>query len=191
MSYEVKKTFNVKYQFLYILVFFLISFNSFSQSEFSFQEVKIMFVSYAPEEDVVGFTKTCNGNVNFKDSTFSVEVPIQEFFLFKSKLKKEFNDTYLESEKYPLANFSGKLKGNFPTDSIGHYTIMTDGTMKIHGQSVGRKIACQISYDGTKYFFRSTFKIAVSDFGISIPEEYSDYVAETVDVEVFGIMQEK
>lgn len=176
---------------LFVAILSLLSPSLFSQDAFRLEEVRITFISYTEETDFVGFTKSCTGLVNFQDSTFSVKVPVKEFFMFRPKMKEGFDNICMETEKYPEALFSGKLYGNFPTDSIGEYRLMTDGIMEVHGQTQERKIGCLIHYDGEKYGFRSTFKISLDEFGISGPDEYKDRIAEAIVVEVFGILQKE
>ena len=91
-------------------------------------------------------------------------------FKFDNQLMEDhFNENYLESTKYPKADFKGYISNisqvNFTTD--GKYNITAEGTLTIHG--VSQKITVQgimIISHGTPSI-NGSFKIKIKEYGIT------------------------
>ena len=84
-------------------------------------------------------------------------------------IEDHFNENYLESTKYPKADFKGYISNisqvNFTTD--GKYNITAEGTLTIHG--VSQKITVQgimIISHGTPSI-NGSFKIKIKEYGIT------------------------
>ena len=64
---------------------------------------------------------------------FSLKVDVHSFQGFNSPLQKEhFNENYLESDKYPVASFTGKIIEDVDLSADGAYELRTKGTITIH-----------------------------------------------------------
>ena len=80
-------------------------------------------------------------------------------FEFPNKLmQKHFNDSYLETDKYPECIFKGTLDGD-----------TAKGEITLHGVTKKIQIPASINEDGDRITIQSEFKILLQEFKIKIP----------------------
>lgn len=113
-------------------------------------------------------------------------------FKFKVPLMEEhFNESYIESSKYPKATFKGKII-NFDASKLytsGKYDL--EGDLTIHG--VTKKIKTKITLilkDG-KLYVTNSFTVKAQDFNIKIPSIVKSKVSEDVTITVDFILDQK
>jgi YceI-like domain len=118
------------------------------------------------------------------DMQFSVLV--KSFHFEKALMEEHFNETYLESDKYPKATFKGKItdpaKVNFTKD--GTYTVSVTGDLTLH--NVIKKVTTPgtITIKGGKIESSAEFIVALADYKIDIPKVVKNNIAETVKIKV-------
>lgn len=127
------------------------------------------------EASVPGFeeVKATNKNVtvvlNPKTGQIA-SLALMKGFRFKVALMEEhFNESYMQSDKYPKAIFKGKIEDfdvNNLTGTPQDFTI--NGTLELHGKTKAIKTIAKISKSENGINFESDFTVNVSDFGISI-----------------------
>lgn len=104
-----------------------------------------------------------------------------------------FNESYMESTKYPKSSFKGKLndlsKVNFTVD--GNYPVLVSGELTIHGMTNKVNAAGTISVSAGVITATSKFPVKLADYKISIPRIVKDNIAEVVDVTVSGVYDKK
>ena len=97
-------------------------------------------------------------------------------------MQKHFNDSYLESEKYPKATFTGtvsgfKLKG-------GKQKVTSKGDLVLHG------VTRTITSEGTmemrdgKITLLTSFPVQLEDYQIKIPKVVFYNIAKEVQVKI-------
>jgi hypothetical protein len=107
-------------------------------------------------------------------------------FTFKNALMQEhFNENYMESSKFPKADFKGNITNlndvNFSKD--GSYNVKVEGTLTIHGVSKKMNTTGTIIVDKGKVKSSASFKIKVRDFGIA-GKYIGDKIAEEVETTI-------
>ncbi|MDH5655707.1 MAG: YceI family protein [Spirochaetia bacterium] len=138
---------------------------------------KMLFtlVKTTPQGDskMSGLANKFKGSINFKDKTVSVTMDInQDDFLLSGKFKfanNRMHVTYLESEKYTNAVFSGQVV-SFDPES-GKFSVR--GNMTLHGVTKSNfLIDCMIekTKKANEYLLTSSFKINLTDFKIPVPD---------------------
>src|SRR5580693_2732091 len=97
--------------FFWILLFFVLLFSGAdAQKKFTSGNGEIRFASKAQLELIKAGSNKLQGILNPATSEFAFLVNISSFQGFNSGLqRKHFNENYMESEKFPLARFSGKV----------------------------------------------------------------------------------
>ncbi len=103
-------------------------------------------------------------------------------FTFKNALMQEhFNENYMESSKFPKADFKGNIinlsEVNFTKD--GSYNVKVEGILTIHGVSKKINTNGTIVVNKGNIKAQTTFKIKVRDFGIT-----GKYIGEKIAEEV-------
>ena len=108
-------------------------------------------------------------------------------------MEVHFNESYMESTKYPKSTFKGKIndlsKVNFTVD--GSYPVVVSGELTIHG--VTKKVSAPgtISVSAGVINATSKFPVKLADYKISIPGVVKDNIAEVVDVNVSCVYDKK
>ena len=91
-------------------------------------------------------------------------------FKFDNQLMEDhFNDNYLESTKFPKADFKGFIANTTTIDFTkdGKHNITAEGTLTIHG--VAQKISVNgiLNISGGKVNINAVFKIRIKEYGIT------------------------
>src|SRR6185312_6391721 len=76
------------------------------------RNTNISFFSAAPIEDIAASSSQAFSAIDSKKNTVYFKVPVKSFQFKKSLMQEHFNENYLESDKYPYAEFSGQLITN-------------------------------------------------------------------------------
>jgi len=108
-------------------------------------------------------------------------------------MQEDFNENYIESNKYPKSTFKGKITDISKINSLkdGSYIVNVDGDLMIHG--VTKNIttpATIIIKDGT-ISATSTFNILLKDYNIGIPTIVNNKIAEKIKITVNCNYQKK
>ena len=88
-------------------------------------------------------------------------------------MQKHFNDSYLETDKYPECIFKGVLDKE-----------MASGEITLHGITKIIQIPIIITEDEDKIKINTEFKIALKDHKIKIPRLLFQNIAEEIEVKV-------
>lgn len=146
------------------------------------QNGEISFFSKTPLENIEAVSKTVNSIINSVTNEIAVQMRITSF-VFPNKLMQEhFNENYLESEKYPMASFKGKIKEAVDLKKAGTYPVTASGTATIHGVSKPIEIKGTIVSDGNQLQLNSQFDIRLQDYQIDIPKIVFAKIAEVIEV---------
>lgn len=157
-----------------------------AQKIYSTKNGKISFFSNAPLEDI----EATNNEVESKLASANGQVAftlLMKGFQFENELMEEhFNENYVESTKFPKADFNGFITNikdiNFAKD--GTYTAKVKGTLTIHGVSKEITQDGTITIAGAKATAKTKFTISLKDYNIGgslIGKKIADKIAITVD----------
>jgi len=108
-------------------------------------------------------------------------------FQFKAALMEEhFNENYMESAKFPKAEFRGTVIDNASVNygKDGAYKVRVKGNLTIHGVTKEVTTDGQIVVGGGKVAAKSTFNVALAHHAIEIPKLVADKLATVAKVSV-------
>ena len=88
-------------------------------------------------------------------------------------MQKHFNDSYLETDKYPECIFKGTIDED-----------IASGEITLHGVTKEIQIPALITEEGDKIKINTEFKIALKDHKIKIPRLLFQNIAEEIEVKV-------
>ena len=156
----------------------------FSQDIFTSSNAKVSFYSKTPVQDIDGTTNKANALLN--KATKQVYFKIQNTtFQFREKLMQEhFNENYMESDKYPVSDFNGKIIEDIDFTKSGNQKVTIVGILNIHGKKKEYKIFGTLSINENGLVLTSDFKIKLADHGVEIPTVVFTKIAEQLDVKV-------
>jgi polyisoprenoid-binding protein YceI len=152
---------------------------------------EISFFSEARLENIDAKNTTGKPVLNIKTGDLQVQVSMKGF-KFKSGLMEEhFNETYVESDKYPQAKFLGKIKDNDKIDYTkdGSYDVTVEGPMTMHGVTKNITAPGKLTIMAGKIVIESKFKLTLADFKVDIPKDKLSNISEIVDVTVKAILE--
>lgn len=149
---------------------------------------------------------TRNANVSFYSKTSAetieaqnsqvlavINVPAREVafnllvkgFLFQKQLMQDhFNEEVIESDKYPKADFTGKIMEEVDLSKPGIYKVHVNGNLSMHGvtKPVTTEATLTVSTNGIKG--SSVFKISYDDYHIKLPALLKNTISPTIAITV-------
>src|SRR5688572_5029035 len=94
------------------LILVMVAAVSFSQDKFYTKTGKIDFYSKAPLEDIEAKNKTVTAVIDSKSGAIQFQVQMKGFEFEKKKMQEHFNESYVESDKFPKSEFKGNITNN-------------------------------------------------------------------------------
>jgi polyisoprenoid-binding protein YceI len=170
-----------------VLLYFLLSASvSFAQGKFYTKTGKISFYSKAPLEEIEGKNKTVTAVLDSKSGAMQFAVQMKGFEFQKQLMQQHFNENYVESDKYPNAEFKGSITNNKEINysKDGTYTARVKGKLTIHGVTKDVESVGTIKINGGKIDATSTFNVLTSDYNIKIPAIVKDKVSPNIKITV-------
>jgi hypothetical protein len=157
-----------------------------AQSKYFTKSGRISFISNAPLEDIEGKNKSVIAVLDPKTGELQFSVTIRGFEFQKSLMQEHFNENYMESDKFPRADFKGTITNNSAIDYTkpGTYTANVKGKLTIHGVTRDVNTTGIIKIGSNGLDASSSFTVAVADYKISIPSVVRDKIAKTVKIVV-------
>jgi polyisoprenoid-binding protein YceI len=171
---------------LIVLALVLTASISFAQDKFYTKTGKITFYSKAPLEEIEGKNKTVTAVLDSKSGALQFAVQMKGFEFEKQLMQQHFNENYVESDKYPRAEFKGNITNNSEINysKDGSYTAKIKGKLTIHGVTRDVETTGTLKVDGGKIDANSTFNVLISDYKITIPSIVKDKVSKTIKIVV-------
>ena len=161
-------------------------------------------VYYTKNGSISFFSKTVLENIDAENnqviSVLNVETGALQFSLLnnafhfpKAKMEADFNEDYMESDKYSRSTFKGTITNlsdvNFNKD--GSYPVKVNGDLTVHGVTKNISAPGTIVIKNGNVSATSSFKVLVSDYQIKIPSIVSNKIGESIEVKVACNYQKK
>ena len=108
-------------------------------------------------------------------------------FEFERALMQEhFNENYVESNKFPKAEFKGAITNNNAVNYAkdGVYPVKVSGQLTMHGETKTIETNGTVTIKNGKINTLAEFAVLLADYKISIPQLVADKVAKTATIKV-------
>lgn len=174
---------------LLLLLFFMlpVAGSSFAQRYFT-KSGTIGFDATSPSspEKIEGTNRTATCVVDIKSGAIQFAVLMKGFAFERALMEEHFNENYVESHKFPKAEFKGKIKDTEQIDFTkdGTHTVKVKGDLSLHGQTREVETTGTLQVAGGKINASASFSVKMSDFDVSIPGLVADKVAKTAKINV-------
>lgn len=143
---------------------------------------KVEFFSEAPLENITAVNSTTSSLINTTSDSVFVRIK-NTAFVFKNALMQEhFNENYMESSKYPVASFKGKINDDIDYTKEGTYPVTATGKMNIHGVDKTEKIKGTLTVKNGIIHLESKLMVRTGDYKIEIPKLLFEKIAEEIKV---------
>ena len=164
----------------------LISSASFAQDKYFTKTARVNFYSNAALEDFEAKNKTTVCVLDTKTGALQFSILIKGFEFENEEMQEHFNDHYLESHKFPKAEFKGVIVNNGTVNykKPGSYPVQVKGQLTLHGVTKDVVTGGVLKVDTKGITTTSSFNIHVADYGIKIPSLVKDKIAKVVKVTV-------
>lgn len=181
---------NFKKYFLLSLIWFACSNYSFSQNIYHSTSGMVSFKSEAPLELIKASSYELLGLMDVTKNNFSFKINILSFQGFNSPLQREhFNENYMETHKYPVASFTGKIIEDVDLSQDGVYEIRTKGLLTIHGVERERIIKNEVTVQDNKISINAKFVVFLNDHNIPIPKIVYQKLANGINVDINAVLE--
>lgn len=149
------------------------------------RNTQIHFFSDAPMEKIEATNPKGVTIINVANATIQSSVLMKGFQFRKALMQQHFNETYIESDKYPKASFTGKVVNTAMQLTIsGNYTWQIEGELTMHGKTNPIETKALVQIDGAIIKMSCSFNILLSDYAIAIPSLVKDNVSNRVKVDI-------
>lgn len=147
---------------------------------------KVSFVSKTNSENISGTNSAVSAAVDSKTGKVEFSMLINSFQFSKDLMKKHFQETYMESTKYPKSTFSGTITDNSKVDYTkdGTYNVTVKGKLTIHGVTKEITTPGKVVVKGNKATLMADFKVKPKDYGIKIPADKVASIANEINISV-------
>ena len=146
----------------------MIAFAGQAQKIYSTKTGQLQFDASSPLEKIKGVNNQVDSKFNPANGQIVVAALIQSFNFENQLMEDHFNENYMESTKFPKADFKGYITdiANIDFSKSGNYPVTVDGTLTIHGQ--GKKInqKGELIIQNQEVTLTGEFNIQIKDFGI-------------------------
>ncbi len=169
---------------LFIFIFLLSGFELKAQDVFTDPQMRISFFSETPIENIDAHSSEGSGALNIKSKQVYATVRIKSFEFKRELMQEHFNENYLESDKYPDADFNGTITDEVDFTKNGTYKVNAKGKLTIHSVTVDRTIPITITVNGSQITIHSEFMVHIADHNITVPSLVIQHIAEDVKVTI-------
>ncbi len=170
------------------LLCFVFALNSKAQEKYFTKTGKINFKATAPSspEKIEGLNKSVTCVIDSKTGAIQFSALMKGFEFERALMEEHFNENYVESTKYPKAEFKGQITNNEDVNYIkdGVYAVKVLGKLTMHGETKDVATDGKVNIKNGKVTVSSNITIALADYKISIPSLVADKVSKTVTISV-------
>ena len=147
---------------------------------------KISFVSDAPMEKIEAMNTSASTVLDAATGNMEWAVLIQGFKFDKALMQEHFNENYVESHKFPKAEFKGQIvnNGEVNYNKDGTYTATVKGKLTIHGETKDVETVGTIVVKGGKIDTDASFTVELADYKIEVPKIVKDNISKTISITV-------
>jgi len=157
-----------------------------AQDKYFTKSGSIGFVSKGIIETITASHRSVTCVLDSKTGALQFAVLMKGFEFKKALMQEHFNENYVESDKFPKAEFRGDIvnNGEIAYTKDGVYNARVKGKLTIHGQTKDVETAGKITVKNGKLLLASTFEILMSDYDIDIPGPVKENMSNTVTITV-------
>lgn len=166
-----------------ILICLLFSTQLIAQQFYS-NKGQISFFSEAPIENISAINENVSAIIDSQTGGFAFRLKIEDFTFPNSLMQEHFNESYLESEKYPLSTFTGVIDNFSDLDLSTKQNLVVNGSLSMHGISKDAQMKATAHLINEELYITSTFDVALEDYDIDIPKIMMYKIAELIKVVV-------
>lgn len=157
-----------------------------AQTRYMTRTGTITFYSHTPMEDIEATNNQVSSVLDISSGDMVFAVLMKAFQFEKALMQEHFNEKYVESDKFPKAQFKGAITNLDAIDfsKPGTYPAQVAGKLTIHGVTRDVETTGTIVVTESGVQAQAKFPVAVADYDISVPAVVRDNIAKELDITV-------
>jgi polyisoprenoid-binding protein YceI len=159
-----------------------------AQGKYFTKTGKIDFDATVPKspEDIKGVNKSTTMVIDTKTGGMEFLVLMKGFEFTRSLMQEHFNENYVESTKFPKAQYKGAIMDNASVNysKDGVYKVKVKGKLTMHGVTKDTESDGVITVKAGKITATSTIVASFADYKIVVPTLVADKVANTAKINI-------
>lgn len=152
-----------------------------AQDKFITKEGFISFFSHTLVEDIKADNNQVLSIIDTQNGEIAIQLLMRSFQFKKALMQEHFNESYVESHKFPKATFRGVVVNYNELEGENAETEIK-GTLTIHGKSKEITIIARINTTASLIKISGDFTVEVADFDIQIPAVVRNNIAKTIKI---------
>ena len=165
-----------------LLVVFVLVFGFSKAQILTFDHGEIEFYTSSVLSDIEAVSDEVSVNFNPETGEIDVSIDIMSFKFEYDLMKNHFNQKHMETDKFPVATFKGKVKQDLSAGIENETEVDASGDLTIHGVTNKVSIKANISKEGEFTVVKSKFIIVFEDYNVDEPSILTKSVAKDVEV---------
>ncbi|HTX88661.1 MAG TPA: YceI family protein [Bacteroidales bacterium] len=144
----------------------------------------IRFYSDAPAEKIEASNRLVNITLNGATGEMVLRLQMQSFVFDTAEMQDHFNKEYVESDKYPESDFSGKIINlkEVRLGKEGVYPVTVQGRLTLHNVTRDLTGTGTIEVKKDLLIAEVTFHLNLDDYQIAIPANLVNRISNTVQI---------
>ncbi len=154
---------------------------------------KIYFNCTGGVEPIEGVNKSVLCALEPKSGKLQFSLQMKGFEFEKDLMKEHFNENYVESDKYPKADFAGQVTNNAEVNYAkdGVYNVKVSGKLSMHNVSKDVSTTGKITIKGGVATATAEFSVLLSDYKVDIPALVKDKISKDAKITVTCVLDQK
>ena len=169
-----------------LILFLFLQFSLTGQNTYFTRTGHVYFISKTEAIDIDANNYQAASFFDIKTGKVQAAVLIKSFEFTLATAKEHFNESYMESDKYPKASFKGSIINiediNFKEEKS--YQLNAKGSITIRGITKTIKFPVEIIIKNKNIIAKSEFNLSIDDFNIEVPKLVDHRVAKSILVRV-------
>lgn len=167
-----------------VIFFLLLICQSGKSQQFLSRTGFIGFYSKTALEDIIAENNQVFAVIDTAKNSIAFALLEKGFIFRKELMQGHFNENYVESDKFPKAEFTGTYSSPIAMNKQGVYPVTVKGKLTLHGVTKAIEEAGSIEIKSGSILGTAAFRLKPEDFGISIPSIVRDKISKEMDVKV-------
>jgi YceI-like domain len=161
---------------------FLFSYGTAISQRFVTRNGNARFYSKTELEDIAADNTQVMAIIDPGSKSIAVSMLMKGFLFKKALMQDHFNENYVESDKYPKAQFEGNYTDQLDVSTNGLTKIFIRGKLTMHGATKNVEMPATVMIKDGVLSCKAEFQLVPEDFQIKIPNLVRDKIARKVDV---------
>lgn len=170
-----------------LITFILLSSHVIAQSYMT-QEGTAIFHSEVPLHTFTGRSDYLTGKINLDSKIVDFYLDLTTLDTGISKRDRDMRET-LETDKYPFAEFYGKLVSPFDPDSSGPQSVTVEGVFKIHGVENKTRYTGTLEHKPEGLLLNAKWVLQLEDYDIIPPKLLFVKVDQEQKIEISALLK--